>query len=158
MTGNSRMSALANLIPHRAGAVLLDEIIQVDQASLTAALTVRPGTAFSDMEGNLPGWTGPELMAQAVAAFAGERSLRERGYLAPVGLLLGIRGYESVAVAFRADARLTVEAVRSSEDEEGRGVFDCRILEAGNVLATGTLTVFQPNDWSFLAAEIETSG
>ena len=36
------------------------------------------------------------------------------------------------------------------EDEDGRAVFDGRICRAGEVLASGTLTVFQPPDDSFL--------
>jgi len=43
--------------------------------------------------------------------------------------------------------------VRSSEDEEGRGVFDGSISMAGAVVASGTLTVFEPKDGSFLEAE-----
>jgi hypothetical protein len=40
-----------------------------------------------------------------------------------------------------------------SEDEVGRGVFDCSISMAGAVVAAGTLTVFEPRDGSYLEAE-----
>jgi len=147
------MPAPATLIPHKRDAVLLDEILHADATRLTAAVTVRPGTAFSDAAGNLAGWIGPEIMAQAVAAFAGCRSLRERGETAEIGLLLGIRDYESGVAEFRAGDQLRIEVVRSSEDEEGRGVFDGSISIAGTVVAAGTLTVFEPKDGSFLEAE-----
>ena len=140
-------------IPHKHDAVLLDEILHADGTRVTAVATVRPGTAFSDAAGNLPGWVGPEIMAQAVAAFSGCRSLRERGESAEIGLLLGIRDYESAAAEFRVGDRLQIEVVRSSEDEEGRGVFDCSMTMAGAVVAAGTLTVFEPKDGSFLEAE-----
>jgi predicted hotdog family 3-hydroxylacyl-ACP dehydratase len=143
----------AEVIPHQHDAVLLDAILHADEERVTASLTVRAGTAFSDENGNLPGWVGPEIMAEAIAAFAGCRSMRARGETAEIGLLLGIRDYTSTVAEFAAGERLTVDAVRSSEDEEGRGVFDCRILRAGAVVAAGTLTVFQPTDGSFLDAE-----
>jgi len=143
----------AAAIPHKDDAVLLDEIRHADGNRVTAVATVRPGTAFSDAAGNLPGWVGPEIMAQAVAVFSGCRSLRDRGESAEIGLLLGIRDYESAVAEFRIGDQLQIEVVRSSEDEEGRGVFDGSISMAGAVVASGTLTVFEPKDGSFLEAE-----
>ena len=143
----------AAAIPHQHDAVLLSEILHADGNRVTALATVRPGTAFSDAAGNLPGWVGPEIMAQAVAAFSGCRSLRERGESAEVGLLLGIRDYSSTTAGFRVGDRLQIDVVRSSEDEEGRGVFDCSIAMDGTAIAAGTLTVFEPKDGSFLEAE-----
>jgi predicted hotdog family 3-hydroxylacyl-ACP dehydratase len=147
------MPAAVAVIPHQNDAVLLDAILHADEDHVTATVTVRPGTAFSDDDGNLPGWVGPEIMAQAVAAFAGCRSLRRRGETAEIGLLLGIRDYMSAVVLFADGEQLVVDGVRSSEDEQGRGVFDCRILRDGVVVAAGTLTVFEPTDGSFLEAE-----
>ena len=143
----------AAAVPHKHDAVLLDEIRHADGNRVTAVATVRPGTAFSDAAGNLPGWVGPEIMAQAVAVFSGCRSLRDRGESAEIGLLLGIRDYESAVAEFRIGDQLQIEVVRSSEDEEGRGVFDGSISMAGAVVASGTLTVFEPKDGSFLEAE-----
>lgn len=143
----------AAAIPHKHDAVLLSEILYADGDRVTAVATVRPGTAFSDAAGNLPGWVGPEIMAQAVAAFSGCRSLRDRGESAEIGLLLGIRDYDSVVVEFRVGDELLVEVVRSTEDEEGRGVFDCSMSMAGAKVAAGTLTVFEPKDGTFLDAE-----
>ena len=143
----------AAAIPHQHDAVLLSEILHADGDRVTALATVRSGTAFSDAAGNLPGWVGPEIMAQAVAAFSGCRSLRERGESAEIGLLLGIRDYESAMAEFCVGDQLRIEVARSSEDEEGRGVFDCSICMDGAVVASGTLTVFEPRDGSFLEAE-----
>jgi predicted hotdog family 3-hydroxylacyl-ACP dehydratase len=143
----------AAAIPHKHDAVLLGEILHADGNRVTAVATVRPGTAFSDSAGNLPGWVGPEIMAQAVAAFSGCRSLRDRGESAEIGLLLGIRDYESAVAEFRVGDQLQIEVVRSSEDEEGRGVFDGSISIGVAVVAAGTLTVFEPKDGSFLEAE-----
>ncbi len=147
------LPSLAAAIPHKHDAVLLSEILHADSDRLTAIAIVRFGTAFGDGSGHLPGWIGPEIMAQAVAAFSGCRSLRERGDSAEIGLLLGIRDYSSTTVEFRVGDRLQIEVVRSSEDEEGRGVFDCTIAMDGAAIAAGTLTVFEPKDGSFLESE-----
>ncbi len=69
----------------------------------------------------------------------------QRGRLRPIGLILGIRDYECAVAQFEPGEALVVDAVRSSEDEDGRGVFDCRISGGGRLLASGMLTVFQPH-------------
>jgi predicted hotdog family 3-hydroxylacyl-ACP dehydratase len=143
----------ADLISHRGNAVLIDEVSYIDDDRIETCLVVRPGTAFSDANGDLPAWVGPEVMAQSIAALAGHRSLRTRGHLAPIGLLLGIRSYEVTAGEFRCGEALQVQVVKSSEDEHGMAVFDGRICHAGEVVASATLTVFQPPDDSFIEAE-----
>jgi predicted hotdog family 3-hydroxylacyl-ACP dehydratase len=133
--------------------VLVDELAYVDEDRVEARLVVRPGTVFSDSNGDLPAWVGPEIMAQSIAALAGHRSLRTRGRPAPIGLLLGIRSYEATVGEFRRGQTLKVEVVKSSEDKQGMAVFDGTICQAGVVVASGTLTVFQPPDDSFLEVE-----
>lgn len=149
----STLPAPAALLPHTGAAVLLDEIHSIGEHRLEANLVVRPGTAFSDDAGCLPGWVGAEIMAQAIAALSGHRSLATRGRPAAIGLLLGVRSYATSVPSFSPGDALAVEVIESSEDEEGRAVFDCRIRQAGRVLASGTLTVFQPADNSFIERE-----
>jgi len=141
------------LLPHKGDAVLLDRIHSVAADRLTAGLVVKPGTAFSDASGSLPGWIGPEIMAQAIAALAGYRRVAAHRPPGTIGLLLGLRSYETSVAGFRQGEVLVVEVVESSEDEEGRAVFDGKILRREEVLASGTLTVFQPQDDSFLDRE-----
>ena len=145
----------ADLIRHRGSAALLDEICREDGGSLEARLTVRPGTAYSDRAGNLPAWAGPELMAQAISALSGLRSLREHDRPAAIGLLLGVRSYRSAVEEFRSGEVLDVEVIESSVDEDGMAVFDGSIRRSGEVIASGVLTVFQPADDSFLERESE---
>jgi len=145
--------APADLVRHRGDALLLDEISGGDDKRLEGRFLVRPGTAYSDYAGHLPAWAGPEIMAQAISALSGLRSLRACGQTAPIGLLLGVRSYRAVAGEFRCGEALQVEVVESSEDEDGMAVFDCRICRAGEVVASGRLTVFQPADNSFLERE-----
>ena len=92
-------------------------------------------------------------MAQAISALAGQRSLAAHGRPAAIGLLLGVRSYAAPGGDFRCGEALRIEVVESSEDEEGRAVFDCTISRAGERLAAGVLTVYQPLDDTFLEAE-----
>lgn len=138
------------LVPHGEDALLLDEVSRAGDEWLEARVSVRAGTAFSDRSGDLPGWVGPELMAQAISALSGYHSMRATGEPATVGLLLGVRDYEVVAGGFRRGEELRVEVMRSSSEEDGRAVFDGRIIRDGRVVASGKLTVYQPADDSFL--------
>ena len=141
------------VLAHGPDAVLLEEIETLGAGTLVASAVVRPGTPFSAADGSLGSWAGPELMAQAVSAFANLEAGADRE--PSIGLLLGVRDYRCNVEDFGRGSRLCVEVVESSRDEEGRGVFDCRILEAGRVLATGRLTVFRPHDpWAALGGQI----
>jgi predicted hotdog family 3-hydroxylacyl-ACP dehydratase len=150
------MSAAAKTaaqVPHQFDALLLDEVTRVSEHALEARMVVRSGTAFSDELGNLPAWVGPEIMAQAVSALAGHRSLAQSGRPAEIGLLRGVRSYSAPHGDFHCGQELCVSVAESSEDA-GWAVFHCSISgPTGEILASGTLTVFQPPDGSFLEAE-----
>lgn len=141
----------AEVIPHRGEVVLLDRIESADDVSLVATLIVRSGSPFSLPSGALASWSGPEIMAQAVSAFATLHS--GRPWKPKPGLLLGLRTYRCEADEFQPGACLTVEARESTRDAEGRGVFDCCIRTGGETLAIGTLTVFQPDNARDLGGE-----
>ena len=144
----------AELIPHQGEALLLDRIEAADADSLVASLTVRTGSPYSLPSGALASWSGPEIMAQAVSAFATFHT--GRPWSPKPGLLLGLRAYRSEIDDFPPGARLAVEARESSRDAEGRGVFDCFIRMNEKLLASGTLTVFQPdNAWEILREQME---
>jgi len=143
----------ATLVPHQGDTVLLDAVTRIGADRCEAQVVVRPRTAFSDPAGNLPAWVGPEIMAQAISALAGHRSLLERGKPASIGLLLGVRNYRCTAGEFRCGDVLRVEVVESSVDAQGWAVFDGSISREGAIVATGTLTVLQPPDDAFLDAE-----
>lgn len=144
----------AELVPHQGEALLLDRIESADAEGLVASLTVRTGSSFSLPNGSLASWAGPEIMAQAVSAFATFHA--GRPWNAKPGLLLGLRAYRCETEEFPRGACLAVEARESTRDADGRGVFDCRIRMNEKLLASGTLTVFQPdNAWDILREQME---
>lgn len=144
---------VASLLPHEGDAILLDEIAALREDGLSAWFTVRPGTAFSNPDGSLAAWAVPEVMAQAVSALGNLAAARA----APrsIGLLLGVRSCCVVAGAFPAGARLRVEVTDSTHEEDGRGVFNCRIMNGAAVVAEARLTAFQPDDpWKALEGQV----
>jgi predicted hotdog family 3-hydroxylacyl-ACP dehydratase len=134
------------LIPHVGDAVLLDEIRDSGKDDrLSAALVVRPGTAFSNPDGSLPGWAGVEILAQVVAAFATLAGNAPSGPAA-VGLLLGVRGYRCTLDCFWPGMRLDADIVESTSDGRGLGVFDGTLMSGGELVAAGILSACRLDD------------
>jgi predicted hotdog family 3-hydroxylacyl-ACP dehydratase len=74
-----------------------------------------------------------------------------RGWLAgqppKPGVLLGCRLYEAKTAAFPPGAALQVLARLAYRDESGFGAYDCTIRGAEGELASGTLKVYEPEDF-----------
>jgi predicted hotdog family 3-hydroxylacyl-ACP dehydratase len=131
------------LVPHAGDALLLERIESFDDTGLVAGARARGGPSFAAADGSLPGWSGAELMAQAVSAFATLRA--GPPFDAKPGLLLGIRDFRCPGF-FPGDRPLRIEVSESTQDASGFGVFDCRVAAGDTRLAEGTLTVYQPDD------------
>lgn len=142
---------LAELLPHAGDMILIDEIESFDEEQIHTRLTVRPGGLFNRPDGSLPAWVGIELMAQSVAAYAGCRA-RQQGKPVELGFLLGTRKYQCDVEHFPADALLRIHALRSLEDENGMGVFECHLHGPG-IHATARLNVFRPPNAAGYLAE-----
>jgi predicted hotdog family 3-hydroxylacyl-ACP dehydratase len=133
---------LAELIPHAGDMILIEQILAFDEEQVHTCLTVRPGGLFNRPDGSLPAWVGIELMAQSVAAFAGCRA-RQRGEAVELGFLLGSRKFECNVESFPAGTELTIHGLRSLEDDNGMGVFECHITAPG-IQASARLNVYRP--------------
>lgn len=136
------------LLPHAGEMILLDAVLEHGPEHALCSRRVPAGGLFHDADGNLPAWMGVELMAQAIAAWAGCRA-KAKGEPVRLGFLLGTRHYTCNVAAFAPGSELRVEARRDFHDDSGMGVFACRI-EAPGVLAEARLTVFSPPDASTL--------
>ena len=133
---------LAELLPHAGDMILIDSILSFDEEQIFTRLTVKPDGLFSLPDGSLPAWVGVELMAQSVAAFAGCHA-RLKGNPVELGFLLGTRKFECNVEAFPAGSDLTIHGLRSLEDDNGMGVFECHINAPG-IHATARLNVYRP--------------
>ena len=133
---------LAELLPHAGDMILIDAIERFDDEQIFTRLTVKPDGLFNLPDGSLPAWVGVELMAQSVAAFAGCHA-RQKGNPVELGFLLGTRNFECNVEAFPAGTELTIHGLRSLEDDNGMGVFECHIHGNG-IHASARLNVFRP--------------
>jgi predicted hotdog family 3-hydroxylacyl-ACP dehydratase len=133
---------LAELLPHAGDMILIDRILSFDEEQIHTRLTVKPDGLFNLPDGSLPAWVGIELMAQSVAAFAGCHA-RLKGKPVELGFLLGTRKFECNVEAFAAGSELTIHGIRSLEDDNGMGVFECHINAPG-IEASARLNVFRP--------------
>lgn len=133
---------LAELLPHAGDMILIDAIERFDDEQIFTRLTVKPDGLFNLPDGSLPAWVGVELMAQSVAAFAGCHA-RQKGNPPELGFLLGTRKFECNVEAFAPGSKLTIHGLRSLEDDNGMGVFECHIHGDG-IHASARLNVFRP--------------
>jgi predicted hotdog family 3-hydroxylacyl-ACP dehydratase len=139
---------IESLLPHRGAMLWLERLTAAEPEAVSAALTVRPGAWYVEVPGGMPAWLGIELMAQTIAAHVGMR-----GFLAgkppKPGVLLGCRAYQARVPSFAAGAELSVSARVAYRDEGGFGAYDCSICcSADGELATGTLKVYEPEDFA----------
>jgi len=59
------------VLPHRAPMVMLKEIIECGEDSITCSFTHKAHDIFTDEEGRRPAWVGLEYMCQSIAALEG---------------------------------------------------------------------------------------
>lgn len=141
-----------DVIPHRPPMVLIDRIVEASAEHIVTLSRITADKPFVTAAG-MPAWAGIELMAQTIAAYAGVQA-RQHGEAVRLGFLLGTRRYESDCAFFAPGSTLRIQATRLLMDEQGLGVFECRIeSDAGNVNAN--LNVFEPhniNDYLHLPA------
>ncbi|NVZ81831.1 hotdog family protein [Pseudomonas yamanorum] len=133
---------LAELLPHAGDMILIDQVLSFDEEQIHTRLTVKPDGLFNRTDGSLPAWVGIELMAQSVAAYAGCRA-RQKGEAVELGFLLGTRKFECNVEHFPAGSELTIHGLRSLEDDNGMGVFECHLTGDG-IRASARLNVFRP--------------
>ncbi len=134
---------IAQLLPHAAPMVLLDQLLAADATTITCALAVRADGLF-DSDGSVPAYLGVEYMAQAVAAFSGLEQ-RRLGQPARVGFLLGTRRFETSVASLAVGTQLQVRAEKLIRGSNGMASFACTVSGAG-VAQSATLSVFEPGD------------
>lgn len=138
------MTPIAGVVPHAGEMILLDGIVEAYSERIVCTRTIDAGGLFVDDDGSMPAWVGVELMAQAIAAWAGCRARAEQRPV-QMGFLLGTRHYACNVDAFPAGVQLRVEAAREFHNEQGMGVFHCQI-EGPGIHAEARLNVFSPPD------------
>lgn len=144
---------IESLVAHRENMLLIERVLTVSSQSIEVLARVDASAWFANFDGSMPGWVGIELMAQAVAAWAGLESW-QRGDLPKQGFLLGTRSYVCKRSNFLAGAELRVTAVEVFRETNGLAAFDCKIEHSGETVAEASLKLFEPQDFaSFMEQE-----
>ena len=138
---NWRQFSVDELVPHAGKMALLERVVEFDWEKVVAEAVVRGDGLFGD-ECSVPAWLGIEYMAQTIAAMGGMKR-RLLGESINLGFLLGTRRYECNVDRFEVGTVLKISVRRLIQDQ-GLGVFDCRI-EGEGILATAKLNVYQPD-------------
>ena len=136
---------LGELLPQARPMVLLSGYEPpADEAAVEAFVDVTPQAPFFDaaLDG-VPGCVALEYMAQTMALCVGFLR-RKKGLPPQIGFVLGSRRLDVRIPSFQSGARYRVRAACTFQDEEF-GSFDCSIRDASDrVVASGSLTAFQP--------------
>lgn len=136
------MPNIAELVPHSGNMLLIDQVLAWDIEQVTTQLTVKADGLFNQADGSYPAYVGIELMAQTIAAYAGQRA-RQQGLPVELGFLLGTRRFETNVECLPLGSVLTIRATRSLEDESGMGVFECELTGNG-IYQLARLNVYRP--------------
>lgn len=134
---------MTDLLPHRPPMVLVDRLLSFDQDNAIVQADIRPDHPFLRPLG-VAAHVGMEMMAQACGAHVGALA-RQAGMDVRLGFLLGTRSYVAHLPWFPPGAVLEVLVHRVFNDD-GMGVYDCRILLAGACAAAAQLSLYQPPD------------
>jgi predicted hotdog family 3-hydroxylacyl-ACP dehydratase len=138
------MRTIEDYLAHRGPARWVDRLIEADADQALVECDV-PAEGRMVRDGAMPAWAGVELMAQAVAVWAGARARSEERPVR-LGFLLGTRAYDCRCDGFASGSTLRVSARRELVSDEGLGMFDCRIHRGDELLAQARVAVFEPND------------
>jgi predicted hotdog family 3-hydroxylacyl-ACP dehydratase len=143
---------IEELLPHARPMILLDEVTDIGEGTLSAALTIRPGIPFFEAGRGVPAHVAIEWMAQTCGAYVGVAA-RDAGQPIRLGLLLGTRNFEAIVPWFLEGERLNVTVTPAYMDAE-MGAFDCVVTRTpnGDKLATACLTLYHPDDAMTLLA------
>ena len=115
------MLDIETVMPHRGAMRLVDRVLEHDAEAISVEARVRADGPFH-VDGGLPAYVGVELMAQAIACWAGVRA-RAQGLAPPVGFLLGTRRYEAHVQVFGIGEVLRDRAPRADGRQRPGGFF-----------------------------------
>ncbi|NMM80847.1 hypothetical protein B2J86_07865 [Acidovorax sp. SRB_14] len=147
---------IENYVPHRSAMLLLDRLLDADNESAVAEVTV-PCDGLFLQDAGMPAWVGLEYMAQTVAAWAGWQAV-QKSEPVKLGFLLGTRKYNATQAFFAPGTCLRVSVHCELVADNGLGMFDCHIHHQEQELAVARISVYEPEDGSAYIHALEKEG
>jgi predicted hotdog family 3-hydroxylacyl-ACP dehydratase len=147
--------SIHDLVSHRPPMLLLTEVLDWNETSLTAVADTKSAMLFADAEGRIPAWVGIEYMAQAIAAFAGiVAKLESRP--SRLGFLLGTRLYKSAVTHFSCNQPLHIYVKQELRDDiDNLVLFNCEIVVDGVSVAKAQIKAIQPENKEMILAQLD---
>ena len=131
---------VTELLPHRGGLLLLDELAEASPDWARSSLIVAPDGLFIDDAGELEPTTLVECLAQLVAALRGYVA-KCKGEEPHLGFLVGVRDF-TIAGAARVGDRLGLELKEVAAVGKS-SVTECSVKRDGQLLAAGMLKLWE---------------
>lgn len=131
--------AIAEVLPHSAPMILLDEIVECDGERIRCRATLRSDSVFV-AAGRVRAIVSLEYMAQAAAALAGMRG-RTIGAAPRIGYVIGAREMTLGVDQFEIGDELLVDAEEVWGDER-MSSFRCRVSRDGRCVAEASLNFY----------------
>lgn len=132
----------ATFVLHRDPMLFLDRLVDIGAEFATCEWRIREDFEFVMPGLGVPSYTGIEYMAQCIAVHAGACA-RVRGFVPPLGFLLGTRHFRCSVAYFEPGARYQTTCREQVRDSQGMGSFACRIVRDGKTLAEANLAVLE---------------
>ena len=132
----------ATFVLHREPMLFLDRLTDIGPAHARCEWRMREDFEFGIQGLGVPSYMGIEFMAQCIAVHAGARA-RVRGFVPPVGFLLGTRHYSCSVPYFETGTTFEAACEELVRDSQGMGSFSCSISVGGEVLAQANLAVLE---------------
>ena len=134
------------LIPHKPPMMLINAVVGEIEEGLIA--TARPDSKawYANEDGSMPAWIGIELMAQAIAAWAGLQAYKA-GMPPRKGFLIGTREYTSTCSSFTAGNTLFIEVRKVFSDPQGLAAFNCLIRNDSTMFAEAVVKVINVDNY-----------
>lgn len=146
MNLNCPITQVAPLLPHSGEMVLLDLVRNFGEDFLIAETTIKADNILIQ-NGKLNAFSGIEIMAQGIGAWAGCMAVQANEPVR-LGYLLGTRKLHIYQDEIPVGSHLQINIKMSIQDATGFGVFDCQMIDIATqkVILEGALNVFSPKE------------
>ncbi len=133
------VKVIENRLPHSGEMILVDSVISVDKQSIKTKSVITPSPFIQN--GKFATFNLLEIMAQSLGLY--KSYIYDSG--SSVGFVVGSRKFEIFKPFLNIDDEVICEAVLSTQDESGFGVYECSCEVSGEVVAKARLSVFSPS-------------
>lgn len=132
---------LEELIPHRDAMVLIDRVVEFNEAERSLVVEFKPRQEW------MRAYAAIEYMAQSAAALAGYFDKLAGEKAARPGFLLGTRKLSLAIDAFDREKTYRVKVMNEFADSSAAS-FSCEIMDGEEVVASATLNAYRPESLS----------